>query len=91
MSAEFAPSLPIDDTIEHERTYETFVHLLAIVVFHLLSIVVALAIGGVEGRWFLALFWIAAAIAAAVVGLVNKRIGWKLSATVLGLAVVSLI
>ncbi|MGD0633437.1 MAG: hypothetical protein ABSA13_04050 [Beijerinckiaceae bacterium] len=91
MSVEFTTPLQVDDVIEHEHTFETFVHLLATVVFLLLSIVVALAIGGVEGRWPFALFWIVAAFGAAMSGLAIKRIGWKLSAAVLGLTVLSLV
>jgi hypothetical protein len=91
MSVEFTTPSQVDDVIEHEHTFESFVHLIAISTFLVLSLVVALAIGGVEGRWLFGLFWIVAAFGAAMSGLAIKRIGWKLSAAVLGLAVLSLI
>ena len=40
-----------DDLRVHKRTFHRFVHLAYIAVLHAANVLVALAIGGVEGHW----------------------------------------
>ena len=40
-----------NDYAEHEGTYERFLHITLIGVLHVISICLALAIGGVAGHW----------------------------------------
>jgi hypothetical protein len=91
MSLESTAPSHVDDLIEHEQTYKEFTHLMAIAALHVLTCVVAVALGGILGRWPLAFLWIVAATVAAAAGLTSDRISWKASLAVLALSVVSLI
>jgi hypothetical protein len=91
MSIEFTTPAQADDLIEHEHTFEAFARLIAIAAFHVLTCVVAIALGGIEGRWPLTILWILAATVAAGAGLTMNNVSWKASLAVLALAVVSLI
>jgi hypothetical protein len=46
---------PSADVGEHEITFHRFVHIASVGVFHAANILIALAIGGVEGNWPLAI------------------------------------
>jgi hypothetical protein len=41
-----------NDLPAHEDSYENFVHLAFVGSIHVINVVIALAIGGVQGRWF---------------------------------------
>ena len=58
-----------DDLRAHERTFHWFVHLAYIAVLHAGNVLVALAIGGVEGHWLTAGVFIFLASVFAVHGL----------------------
>jgi len=42
---------PGNDYIEHEATYERFLHLTVVLIIHVINILLCLAIGGVMGHW----------------------------------------
>ena len=65
------------DIIEREQTFERFLSLLVVAVLHIASCLIALAIGGIEGHWALALVFVAFATAAAISGAFVQSIGWK--------------
>jgi hypothetical protein len=65
-----------NDYAEHEATYRWFVHFTVIAILHIVSILLGLAIGGVNGHWLLAVATMAIATLAAVHGL---RTGLKTS------------
>lgn len=76
------------DIIEHEQTFERFLSLVAVAVVHIVSCLVALIIGGVEGHWGPAVILVALASIAAVSGAAVRSIGWKPGVTVLALEVI---
>jgi hypothetical protein len=41
-----------NDYAEHEATYENFVHLIIVGILYVISVAIALAVGGVAGYWF---------------------------------------
>jgi hypothetical protein len=43
-----------NDYVEHEATYRWFVHVTFLAIAHVVSILLGLAIGGVNGYWLLA-------------------------------------
>jgi hypothetical protein len=53
-SAEYATA-PGNDMPAHENTYTTFLHFALVGTIHVICLVLALAIGGVMGHWFIAL------------------------------------
>ena len=61
-----------NDYSSHECSYEGFVHMAFIGTLHVVSIVIALAIGGVTGHWFVTLGVIIVATIAAVQGFMTK-------------------
>jgi Bacterial aa3 type cytochrome c oxidase subunit IV len=40
-----------NDYVEHEATYERFIHLTVVMIIHVINILLVLAIGGVMGHW----------------------------------------
>ena len=60
-----------NDYAEHEGTYLKFLHLTVVLIAHIISIVIGLAIGGVMGHWLLALVVILIATGAAAHGLLS--------------------
>lgn len=76
------------DIVEHEKTFEGFLSVLAIGVQHIASCLVGLAIGGLEGHWLPALILIALATVAALIGAFEKRVGLKPGAVILAIEVV---
>lgn len=60
-----------NDLPAHEDTYSRFIHLTTIGTIHVLNIVLGLAIGGVNGRWFLTFLVIVAASIVAVHGMAS--------------------
>ena len=81
---------PGNDYASHEATYEGFIHLAFIGTLHVVSIVIALAIGGTTGRWFLAGGVILIATLAAFQGFVSKTRTASYIALVLALAALAL-
>jgi hypothetical protein len=80
-----------DDFAEHEKTYEGFVRLTVVGTIWILTHVVALAIGGTTGRWFLAGFWIFVSTIAALIGLAMKGLDWKPVLVVLAMMLATLL
>jgi hypothetical protein len=77
------------DLIEHEQVFERFLSLLVVAVLHVASCLIALAIGGLEGHWFIAMIFVAFATVAALVGAFVQTIGWKAGAAVLAVEFVT--
>jgi hypothetical protein len=77
------------DVADHQQTFDAFVRLLAIAALHVVTCVVALAIGGVEHDWTLTAVLVVAATAAAAFGAAS-RFAWKPGAGVLAAAIVCL-
>jgi hypothetical protein len=78
---------PVDvDFAEHERTYAFFLRMIAICALHVLSCLLAVAIGGLFGDWRVALFLFLAATMAAGLGLTVGNLGWKPGAAMLALS-----
>jgi hypothetical protein len=61
-----------NDIAAHEATYENFIHLAFIGAFHVINIVLALAIGAVADHWFVAFCVIVLASGIALRGLVSR-------------------
>jgi hypothetical protein len=80
---------PDEDFGEHERTFAFFLRMVAIAMFHVLACLLAVAIGGIFGRWCLGLFWFVIATLAAGLGIAVKKFGWKPGAAVLALTFVT--
>src|SRR5919197_949756 len=60
-----------NDYLEHEGTYERFLHLTVVLVIHVVNILLGLAIGGVMGHWLTAFAVFVIATGAAVHGLLS--------------------
>jgi hypothetical protein len=62
---------PGNDYAEHEETYRRFLHLTVVLIAHIISILLGLAIGGVMGHWLTAFVVFVIATGAAVHGLLS--------------------
>jgi hypothetical protein len=62
---------PGNDMPAHEASYKTFVFFTFVGIIHIVNILFGLAVGGVMGRWFLALAIFIIATAGAVPGLLS--------------------
>jgi hypothetical protein len=82
---------PVSDFVNHRRSYDGFIRITVIAVFLLLSHLVALAIGGVAGHWFLATLGIGLSIIAAVIGAAVQGLDWRPGAVVLILCLLTLL
>ena len=60
-----------NDYTEHEETYRRFLHLTVVLVFHIINILLGLAIGAVMGHWLTAFVVFVIATGAAVHGLLS--------------------
>ena len=60
-----------NDYPEHEATYESFLHLTVIGILNVITVVVALALGGVLGHWGATALFIILAVAGVFQGLVS--------------------
>ncbi len=80
---------PNRDFADHEAMYENFVRITAIAAFHVATIVVALALGGVAGHWYWSGLWIVVATIAAIAGAMSQ-LEWRPGAVVLVLSIVTL-
>lgn len=76
---------PGNDYASHESTYEAFVHMVFIGTLHVASVVIGLAIGAVNGHWFVAFGIFAIATIAAIQGFISKTRGASYGALVLAL------
>ena len=81
---------PGNDYASHESTYESFVHMAFIGTLHAVSIVIGLAIGGVNGYWFVAFGIFVVATIAAIQGLISKTRTASYIALVLALVALAL-
>lgn len=79
------------DFAEHERTYEGFLRFASVATVWVITNVVALAIGGTSGRWYLAGFWILVSTVAATIGLAVKGLDWKPDVVVLAMMLATLL
>ena len=61
-----------NDLPAHEDTYARFVHLTTVGTIHVLNIILGLAIGGVNDRWFLTFWVIVIASIVAIHGLASN-------------------
>jgi hypothetical protein len=76
---------PGNDYPSHENTYQNFVQMAFIGTMHVVTIVIALAIGGTTGRWFVAAGVIFVATVAAIQGFMSQSRTASYVALVLGL------
>jgi len=83
-------SAPGNDYASHESTYEGFVHMAFIGTLHVISIVIALAIGGTTGHWFVSAGVILVATIAAGQGFMSKTRTASYVALVLALVALAL-
>ena len=60
-----------NDYVEHEGTYQRFLHLTVVLVVHVINTLLGLAIGGVMGHWLTALAVFLIATGAAAHGLLS--------------------
>jgi Bacterial aa3 type cytochrome c oxidase subunit IV len=60
-----------NDYPAHENTYERFVHFTFVGIVHVINLLFGLAVGGVMGRWFMALPIFIVAIIGAVSGVLS--------------------
>lgn len=74
---------PEMDGKAHERTYDGFMHFLAVGTIFSLAIVVGLAVGGLKHAWPSAIVMIVLAHVATAIGLASKTISWRAPAAVL--------
>ena len=78
-----------EDIREHERTFAAFVQLLAIATLHVVTCLVALAVGGVEHHWMMTFFLVIVASGAAAFGALS-RLAWRPGAAILLVALACL-
>jgi Bacterial aa3 type cytochrome c oxidase subunit IV len=78
------------DLPAHEATYHNFVHLAFIGTFHVINILLGLAIGAVAGRWGVAFTIFVAATVVALQGLASSSRTPMLVMTVLSLLALGL-
>ncbi|MEW9309018.1 hypothetical protein [Labrys neptuniae] len=78
------------DFAEHRQAYDGFIRLTLIVIFLLLSHLVALALGGVAHLWVLACLELGLSILAAVIGAAVPGLDWKPGAAVLAFCLLTL-
>ena len=77
---------PGNDYTSHEGTYQNFVHMAFIGAMHVATIVIALAIGGTTGRWFVAAGVIIVGTIAAIQGFMSRSRTASYVALVIALA-----
>ena len=76
---------PGNDYVSHEGTYEAFVHMVFIGALHVASVLIGLAIGGVNGHWLVAFGVFVIATIAAIQGFISKTRAASYGALVLAL------
>ena len=74
-----------NDYPEHEATYESFVHLTTIGILNVITLTVALALGGVLGHWVAEGIFVILAVIGLVQGLVSGASMFSAFITVLSL------
>jgi hypothetical protein len=82
---------PEMDGRAHESTYNAFTHFTAVGAVFVISIVVALAVGGVKAGWMSALVMIVLAHIATGIGLFSSSLAWRPGAVVLGILLLMLL
>lgn len=60
-----------NDMAAHEGSYEQFVHFVFVGIIHVVNLVFGLAVGGVMGRWFMAIPIFILAVLGAIPGLLS--------------------
>jgi len=78
-----------EDFAEHLRTFRFFLRTAAIAVIHVATCLIAVAIGGIYGRWGLSLTVAVIATFAAALGLSSERLGWRPGAAALAVGLVT--
>ncbi|MDQ0474216.1 aa3-type cytochrome c oxidase subunit IV [Labrys wisconsinensis] len=71
------------DFAEHQHTFDSVMRMALIAILHVLSILVGLAIGGVDHHWSVAGFWMVIATIAAGLGAALKELSWRPGAVIL--------
>lgn len=82
---------PEMDGRSHEATYNAFTHFTTVGTVFVLSIVAALAVGGVKGAWISTLVMVVLAHIAAAIGLFSTALSWRPGAVVLVLLLLMLL
>ena len=80
-----------NDYREHESTYSFFVRITTIGILHVVSILLALTIGGVLGHWLLAGSIIIIATITAVIGLATGKNSPSIAVVVLSLLALAVV
>jgi len=86
-----ADDVPQMDYVEHERTYQGFVHFAEVGTVACLAIVAALAVGGTKHAWGTAIIGTLLTLVATGVGIAAKSIGWRATAVPLVLMLLALV
>jgi hypothetical protein len=74
-----------NDYPEHEATYEAFLHLTVIGILNVITVMVALTLGGVIGHWGATTVFVLLAVAGLFQGLVSGSRTFSAAITVLSL------
>jgi hypothetical protein len=74
-----------NDYPEHEATYEGFVHLTAVGIFTLVTVLVALTVGGVLDHWAMTTVFVVLAIIGLAQGLLSGSVTFSAVITLLAL------
>jgi len=82
---------PAMDALEHESTYNNFVHFTTVGTLFVIGCVLGLAVGGIKHAWLWAIFGIVVVHIAAAVGLFAPGLKWKPGAAAIGLMLLMLI
>jgi hypothetical protein len=82
---------PEMDGPAHESTYNAFTHFTAVGTVFVISIVVALAVGGVKGAWISCLVMVVLAHIAAGIGLFSTSLSWRPGVAVAGILLLMLL
>ena len=77
-----------NDYPEHEATYESFIHLTIVGILNIITVLVALTLGGVMGHWGATAAFIVLAVIGVFQGLVSGS--WMFSAAISVLSIVAL-
>ena len=77
-----------NDYPEHEATYEAFLHLTIVGILNVISVLVALTLGGVQGHWGATAIFVILAVIGVFQGMVSGS--WVFSAAVTVLSILTL-
>lgn len=86
-----SPYRPEMDGPSHENTYSAFAHFTTVTTVFVLTIVVALAVGGVKHAWLSSGLMVIVSLVATAVGLFSKSLSWRPPGVVLAILLLMLL